>query len=79
GFAQINADSLSVLAERAVPRGEMTREHMDEMVAEARKAHEAAKAEDHPNAVDEAAKLLADMVAMGDHIGLPVDSRVPAP
>ncbi|MFC3616218.1 F0F1 ATP synthase subunit epsilon [Lutimaribacter marinistellae] len=79
GFAQISADSLSVLAERAVPRGEMTREHMDEMVAEARQAHEKAKTEDHPNAVDEAAKLLADMVAIGDHIGLPVDSRVPAP
>lgn len=73
GFAEINAESVSVLAERAMPRGDITQEHFDEMVREARDAYDAAKAGDfqnQPGPVDDAAKLLADMVAMGDHIGL---------
>lgn len=72
GFAEIGAEGVTVLAERAVPRGEMTQEHFDEMVAEAREAH--AKASEvfvnEPGPVDDAAKLLADMVAVGTHIGL---------
>jgi len=59
-----------VLAEKAIPLDEVTRAHIDEMIEDARAAHEAAKEthKDHPGPVDEAAKLLADMVAMGDHI-----------
>lgn len=72
GFAQIGTDTMSVLAEKAVPVAEMTRSHLDELIAEARAAHEAAKAapETQPNIVDEAAKLLADMEALGDHMSL---------
>jgi F-type H+-transporting ATPase subunit epsilon len=72
GFAEIGAEGLTVLAERAVPRGEMTQEHLDEMIAEAREAHAKAKEvfENEPGPVDDAAKLLADMVAVGTHIGL---------
>jgi len=72
GFAEIGAETMSVLAEKAIPVTEVTRSHIDEMVAEARAAHEAAKAapDAHPSIVDEAAKLLADMEALGDHMSL---------
>ncbi|MGD9863464.1 MAG: F0F1 ATP synthase subunit epsilon [Pseudodonghicola sp.] len=72
GFAEIGADSMSVLAEKAMPVSEMTRAHLDELIADARAAHDAAKAapEAHPSIVDEAAKLLADMEALGDHMSL---------
>lgn len=68
GFAQINGDGLSVLAEKAIPVDEVTRAHLDELIAEARGAHEASQ--EHPSLVDEAAKLLADMEALGDHMSL---------
>lgn len=72
GFAEINATSLSVLAERAIPLTEVTRAHIDEMIADARAAHEAAKEtfKNQPGPVDDAAKLLSDMIALGDHIGI---------
>ena len=69
GFAEIRADSTSVLAEKAIPVTEVTRAHIDEMIAEARAAHDAAKSNGVAhNLVDDAAKLLADMEALGDHI-----------
>ena len=81
GFAEINAGGLSVLAERALPRGEVTQQVFDQMVEEAAAAHAKAQENWHnePGPVDDAAKLLADMVAMGTHIGLSTNSRVPAP
>ncbi|TMV09902.1 F0F1 ATP synthase subunit epsilon [Ruegeria sediminis] len=70
GFAQINGDALSVLAEKAIPVGEMTRAQLDDLIAEARASHEAAKGQEHPSIVDDAAKLLADMEALGTHMSL---------
>ena len=72
GFAEIRADSLSVLAEKAIPVDEMTRAHLDDLIAEAREKYEAAQqaSGEQPSLVDEAAKLLADMEALGDHIRL---------
>lgn len=72
GFAEITATSLSVLAEKAIPLNEVTRAHIDELIDDARAAHEAAKEtfKNEPGPVDDAAKLLADMVAMGDHINV---------
>lgn len=72
GFAEIRADGVSVLAERAVPKGDMTQEHLDEMVEEAKTLYSKAKEafENEPGPVDDAAKLLSDMVAMGEHMGL---------
>jgi F-type H+-transporting ATPase subunit epsilon len=66
GFAEITADSVSVLAERAHLTKDVTREMLDEMVTTARTAH----AEAHPTAVDAAAKLLADMEALGTHMSI---------
>jgi F-type H+-transporting ATPase subunit epsilon len=72
GFAEISARGISVLAERAIPKGEVTKADHDAMVKEAEEA--LAKAKDafqnEPGPVDDAAKLLADMVAMGDHISV---------
>ncbi|MBL3571625.1 F0F1 ATP synthase subunit epsilon [Rhodovulum sp. BSW8] len=65
GFAEITADAATVLAERSHPVEEVTQDMIDEMVAEAR----AAARDAHPDVVDAAARMLADMVAMGTHIG----------
>lgn len=72
GFAEINAEGISVLAENALPRDEMTQDTYNAMIAEAKAAHDNAKEvfANEPGPVDDAAKLLSDMVAMGGHIGL---------
>ena len=77
GFAEIRADGVSVLAERALARGDMTQDALDEMIQEAQSTYTKAKEafQNEPGPVDDAAKLLADMVAMGDQIGL--SSRQP--
>lgn len=66
GFAEISAEAASVLAEEAHAVEDVTQDMVDAWVAKAHEAHKAA----HPDVVDAAAKLLADMVAMGGHIGL---------
>jgi len=72
GFAEIGAEGVTVLAERAMPRGDVTQKDFDALLAEAAELHEKAKDTfvNQPCPVDEAAKLLADMVAVGTHIGL---------
>jgi F-type H+-transporting ATPase subunit epsilon len=71
GFAEIG-ENLSVLAERALPREEVTQETFDAILEEARAALNTAKEVfvNEPGPVDDAAKLLSDMVAMGGDIGL---------
>ncbi|AHM04310.1 ATP synthase epsilon chain [Roseibacterium elongatum DSM 19469] len=70
GFADISGTSVTVLAERAMPKGELDRETHESLVEEFRAAHEKAKDtfKNEPGPVDDAAKLLSDMVALGDHI-----------
>ena len=72
GFAEITAAGVSVLAEQALPRAEMTQEVYDAMIAEAKAAMKSAEEvfKNEPGPVDGAAKLISDMVAMGGHIGL---------
>lgn len=72
GFAEISAERVSVLAERAVPRDELDQETFNSFLTEAKTRYATAKeaSENLEGPVDEAAKLLADMVAIGDHIGL---------
>jgi len=71
GFAEISANSISVLAEQAIPRGDVTPEHFKKLVDDATDAlaHAQETFVNQPGPVDDAAKLLADMVAMGDVIG----------
>ncbi|MBW6506860.1 MAG: F0F1 ATP synthase subunit epsilon [Rhodobacteraceae bacterium] len=66
GFAEISAEGVTVLAERGLPKAEVTAALHAQLVAEARAARDAAP----QNLVDDAAKLLADMEALGTHIGL---------
>lgn len=63
GFAEIGATAVSVLAEQALPRSEMTQTHLDAMLADARA---------RGGAADEAAKALADITALGEQVGLSV-------
>ena len=59
---------MSVLAEKALPVAEAKKADLDELVAKARGQYEAAVAND--NLVDEFAKLLADMEALGTHMSI---------
>lgn len=70
GFAEVNAQAVSVLAEKVIPLSEMTRSHVDDLVETARTAYDAVRAAngDQHTLVDAAAKLLADMEALGEHI-----------
>ena len=71
GFAEIGSEALSVLAEKAIPMDEMTRAHLDELIEDARETYKTAKEEEQPHdIVEEAAKLLADMEALGTHMSL---------
>ncbi|MEO1639413.1 MAG: F0F1 ATP synthase subunit epsilon [Pseudomonadota bacterium] len=72
GFAEITAETVSVLAEQALPKAEVTQEVYDAMVEEAKAAYGRAQEtfKNEPGPVDDAAKLLSDMVAIGGRIGL---------
>lgn len=71
GFAELG-EGLSVLAEHAIPAIDVDQAAYDAMVDEAQAAYQQTKEtfKDNTTPVDEAAKLLADMVAVGTHIGL---------
>ncbi|GGB05717.1 F0F1 ATP synthase subunit epsilon [Allosediminivita pacifica] len=71
GFAEIG-ESLTVLAEKALPREDVDQETYEALVQEAQDAYHQTKEayENEPGPVDDAAKLLNDMVAIGGHIGL---------
>lgn len=64
GFAEITGDAINLLAERGVPKEELTAELVAQYVADAQKA----LAEATPDAVDAAVKMLADMEALGTHM-----------
>ncbi len=70
GFAEVSADGTTLLAEEALHVSEVTPEIVKRFVGRAEEALKAAKEAGHHDLVDDAAKLLADMVAMGDHIGI---------
>ncbi|CTQ48196.1 F0F1 ATP synthase subunit epsilon [Jannaschia donghaensis] len=65
GFAEIGA-GVTVLAERALAVSDVTQDVFDDWVTQAATARDDAS----EDGVDAAVKLLADMVAVGDHIGL---------
>jgi F-type H+-transporting ATPase subunit epsilon len=70
GFAEISAEATSLLAEEALHISEVTPEIVKGFVARAEDQLRAAKEAGHSDLVDDAAKLLSDMVALGDHIGI---------
>ena len=71
GFAEIG-EGLSVLAERALPLDELSQDAFDEILEEAKFMYKRVEEEfqNQPGPVDDAAKLLSDMVAMGEQMGL---------
>jgi len=80
GFAEIAGDSVTLLAERGHPRAEITQEVFNEMMTEAHRKRRAVESRGTlgDEAVAAAAKLLADMQALGTHIGLdPNQATVP--
>lgn len=81
GFAEINADSVSLLAERGHAREEITQDVFNDMMRDARRRHRSVTERRDTvgeEVVTAAAKLLGDMQAVGTHIGLdPNQSTVP--
>lgn len=65
GFAELSAGTISVLAEIALPRAEVTPEILADLVSTATQAHEAADVDAH----HETQKLLADLVHIAEHLG----------
>ncbi|MEJ2029907.1 MAG: F0F1 ATP synthase subunit epsilon [Maritimibacter sp.] len=66
GFAEISPNGTSVLAERAMPVGEVTQEVFDDFVSVAVSAHEHAT----PELKDQLAKQLGDIAQAGQVLGL---------
>ncbi|MEJ2034841.1 MAG: F0F1 ATP synthase subunit epsilon [Maritimibacter sp.] len=66
GFAEISPNGTSVLAERAMPVGEVTQEVFDDFVSTAVSAHEHAT----PELKDQLAKQLGDIAQAGQVLGL---------
>ncbi|MEM8978399.1 MAG: F0F1 ATP synthase subunit epsilon [Pseudomonadota bacterium] len=66
GFAEIGMGSTSVLAERAIAKADVTQDLFNELMSEAKAAGEGASDE----AADMANKLMADMAAAGQAMGL---------
>lgn len=67
GFAELG-ENLSVLAERAVAKADLDKSGYDTMLAEAKSTLETAKA--NGGAVDDMAKTVADLEAIGAELGL---------
>ncbi|SNT76482.1 F0F1 ATP synthase subunit epsilon [Paracoccus seriniphilus] len=81
GFAEINHESVSLLAERGHPREELTQEVFNDLMADAHRKKKAIE-QKHGSVGEEfvaaAVKLLADMEALGTHVGLdPNQASVP--
>ena len=81
GFAEINGESVSLLAERGHPRAELTQDVYNEMMRDAQRSHrgvESRRESVGDEVVAASAKMLGDMQALGTHIGLdPNQSTVP--
>lgn len=73
GFAEITPTSVSVLAERSLPRDEVTAEFLDEL------ERDVEATESTPETADAIAKTLADLVALRGEIQIPSTARAPAP
>jgi F-type H+-transporting ATPase subunit epsilon len=71
GFAEIG-EGLSVLAENALPLADLDQDAFDTLIENAKSMYKKVQDEfaNEPGPVDDAAKLLSDMVALGGSIGL---------
>lgn len=65
GFAEVSAEGVTVLAEMALPTGEMTQEVVTDLLLQARKAHEETVPETHATTE----KIVADLVHLAEDMG----------
>lgn len=65
GFAELAAENISVLAEMALPKEELTQEIITDLLTNANKAHEAAPVDNH----HETSKLIADLAHIAEDLG----------
>ena len=63
GFAEITGDGVSVLAEQALPKSEVSQDAFNALMSGAREAADIAKS-------DDAEKMVADLKAVGAELGL---------
>ena len=73
GFVEITGEAVTLLAERGLPRAEMTQQVYNDMLADAQRRVQVAETRRETageEIVTAAVKLLADMEAFGTHIGL---------
>jgi len=68
GFAEISATGVSVLAEKAMLKSDVTKEHMEALIAQAHELHDAA-VKSNGN-VDDAAQMRDTLVEVMGSIGL---------
>lgn len=71
GFAEVTAETVSLLAERSIPQAEMTQAALDALVAETRAARDAATG----SAADAAGRRLSDLAVLGQQLGLSVSTN----
>lgn len=65
GFAELSPENISVLAEVAMPRGEMSQEIVSELIAHARAQHSKASEEEQA----ETHSFLADLIHIAEDLG----------
>ncbi|CUH69284.1 F-ATPase epsilon subunit [Thalassovita autumnalis] len=65
GFAELSSESISVLAEMAVPKAEVTQEIVSDLLGKAQAAHDAAEVDNH----HETHKLVADLMHIAEDLG----------
>ncbi|MBU2890199.1 ATP synthase F1 subunit epsilon [Celeribacter halophilus] len=65
GFAELSPEHISVLAEVALPRGEMSQEIVTDLIAKARAEHDKASQEDQA----ETHSFLADVMHIAEDLG----------
>ncbi len=70
GFAEINGEMASILAEESLHVSDLDQDVLDRFVEKAAERVRSAKEQGDNDLIDDATKLMADMVAIGDHIGL---------
>ena len=70
GFAEISAESVTVLAERSMAASDLTQETFDAYLEEAETNARTARESEEHGVADDAAKIVSDMVAMGGQVGL---------
>ncbi|RPE67139.1 ATP synthase F1 subcomplex epsilon subunit [Pacificibacter maritimus] len=68
GFAELSANTISVLAETALPTGEVTPEIIADLVAAASKTHDASS----PEVQQQTQKVLADLMQIAETLGVSV-------